>query len=85
MVMIATASWSNPALANRVLAFCQDTTLLAFTFDRETTLGQLADRLGTLATPHGGLSLAVQVRLARPQKGAWPEPSGGTAIIRRLD
>jgi hypothetical protein len=84
--MIApTASPSNPALANRVLAFCQDATLLAFTFDRDATLGQLAERLGTLATRHGGLSRQVQVRLAAVHKGAWAEPSGATAIIRRWD
>jgi hypothetical protein len=64
MTMVAaTASQSN-----RVLAFCQDATLLAFTCERDTTLGQLAERLDMLAISHGGLSLPVRVKLGASQR-----------------
>jgi hypothetical protein len=66
---VAAATVSQPkSQSNRVSALCQDETLLTFTCERYTTLGQLAERLGMLAIPHGGLSLPVQVRLAAGQK-----------------
>jgi hypothetical protein len=49
---------------NRVTAMFQDATTLAFDLSRETSLGELAVRIGELASPHGGLSLPVHVRLA---------------------
>ena len=62
--MITAAVLATTSRANRVRALCQDETTLAFDFDHDTTLGQLALRLGTLAVPHGGLVLPVEVRLA---------------------
>jgi hypothetical protein len=50
--------------SNRVTAVFQDATMLAFDLCRDTTFGQLAERIGNLARLHGGLFLPVHVSLA---------------------
>jgi hypothetical protein len=50
--------------SNLVRAVFQDTTMLAFDSGRDTTLGQLAEKISNLARFHGGLFLPVHVRLA---------------------
>jgi hypothetical protein len=57
--------------SNRVRAVFQDATMLAFDLDHETTLAQLAERIGELAEFHGGLYLPVHVRLARGYGSTW--------------
>jgi hypothetical protein len=75
--MAATMISAIKSPSNRALALCRDATTLALHFDRDTTLGQLAERLGTLAMPHGGLSLsAIQVHLAQSRE---KKCSGGLA------
>jgi hypothetical protein len=49
---------------NRVTAVFQDATLLDFDLDPETSLGELAVKVGKIARPRGGLFLPVHVRLA---------------------
>jgi hypothetical protein len=50
--------------ANRVRAMFRDATILAFYLNRDTTLGQLAEKIGNMARFHGGLFVPVHVRLA---------------------
>jgi hypothetical protein len=42
----------------------KDATILAFDLSRDTTLGQLAEKIWKLARFHGGLVVPVHVRLA---------------------
>ena len=50
--------------SNKVRAVFKDATILAFDLSRDTTLGQLAEKIGNMARFHGGLFVPVQVRLA---------------------
>jgi hypothetical protein len=55
---------------NRVKAMFKDATIPAFNFGQDTTLGQLAEKIGNMARFHGGLFVPVQVRLAVGQRVA---------------
>ena len=63
---------SKPATtrSNRVRAVFKDTTILAFDLSRDTTLGQLAEKIGNLAQFHGGLFVPVHVRMAPDRRVA---------------
>jgi len=50
--------------SNRAKATFKDFTILAFDLGRDTTFGQLAEKIGNMARFHGGLFVPVQVRLA---------------------
>jgi hypothetical protein len=50
------------ARPNRVTAIFEDAAL-TFNVERDTTLAQLAEKLGALGEIHGGLPLAVNVRV----------------------
>ena len=50
--------------SNKVRAVFKDATILAFDLSRDTTLGQLAEKIWKLARFHGGLVVPVHVRLA---------------------
>ena len=50
--------------SNRVRAVFQDATFLDFDLTPETSLGELAAKIGKIARPRGGLCLPVHVRLA---------------------
>jgi hypothetical protein len=65
---------STTPRSNRVTAVFQDATLLAFDLNPETSLGELAVRIGDVARPHGGLVLPVHVQLAAGARSAAGRP-----------
>lgn len=54
------------ARPNRVTAVFQNAAL-TFNVTRDTTLAQLAEKLGALSEIHGGLPLSVNIRVAADQ------------------
>jgi hypothetical protein len=48
----------------------KDTTIHAFDLSRDTTLGQLAEKIENLARFHGGLFVPVHVRMAPDRRVA---------------